>query len=480
MKTEQAMLLDQDTNIIDVSRTAKYESEYGEYMEVAAASMKKKYEYEWTSHDTLAFGQYADTWNEFRPVMESDLTSVNTLGPALQSNMGLIAMSYAALPIQNLASVQPLNDEAGTVFFRKGIAANSRGNISAGQDLITPYGSINKDIGSFSSETQVKSTTVTNTATLTYDIATGAEIRAGLVNVSVAGGKVKAIDDGEGHILGVAVDPNLSTVNYTTGAIHIVFTDLAGKGVVNGDTIDITYRQSVIDANVIPSMKWVLASQVVRSDYYVLQSQYSNLSEMVLRKRFGADLADQVTSDLVAQITSSVMFKAIDKLRAAAIRNEVALGQSITWGLSAPIGVSDFDHRRTFDDKLTESVQFMYQLAGKGDVSAIVVGSKGKIILKSAGMRVIKNSVSGPHLCGMYDDVPVYYAPNSALGDNEMLIVYRGTNWYEAPIVYAPFLPVTTVSGRAINNVLTNAQAAYHSAALDNVMDGFVIRITIL
>lgn len=465
--------------VLDQGKAAKYESQYGDFMQVARDSMKEKFKYEWTANDTLAFGQYADTWQEYRPIMESDLTSVNTLGPALQSNMGLIAMSYAALPIQNLASVQPLSDEAGTIFYRKGIATTTRGDITAGQDLIGPMGNVNKSVASYASETQVKSTTVADKTVLIYDITTGAEIRKGAVRVSVAGGKVKGIDDGEGHIVGVGINADTSTVNYLTGAIHLVFTDLAGKGVNNADKIDVTYAQSVIDADQIPSMKWVLASKVVNSDYYVLQSQYSNLSEMVLRKRFGADLADQVTADLVSQITSSVMFKAIAKLRSMAIQNEIVSGESITWPLAAPTGVSDFDHRRTFDDKLIDAVSVMYKLAGKGDVSALVVGSKGKQVLKAAGMTMIKNAVSGPHLCGMYDSVPVYYAPNTALGDGEILVVYRGTNWYEAPIVYAPFLPVTTVSGRATTNVLTNAQAAYHSAAIDSVMDGFVVRITI-
>ena len=422
----------QEAGLLDQGRAAKYEAEYGDYMEIAAESMKDKFEYEWTQNDSLAFGQYADTWQSYRPIMEADLTSRNTLGEALQSNMGLIAMAYASLPIQNLASVQPLNDEAGTVFYRKGIATTSRGDVQAGDDLITPMGSVNKDVASYASETQVKSTAVVEASAgvlqLAYSIQLGAELRPGQVRVDVAGGKVKAMDDGEGHILGVGVDAEASTIDYTTGAMEITFTDLAAKGVVVGDTIDTTYHQSVIDSDTIPTMKWVLSSKVVNSDYYVLQSQYSNLSELVLRKRFGADLSDQVSADLVSQITSSVMFKAIQKLRSSAIRNETASGTTITWPMTAPSGVSDHDHRRTFDDKLIEATGVMYQLAGKGDVSTLIVGTKGKQVLKTAGMRMIKNAVSGPHLTGMYDSVPVYYAPNTVLGANEILVIYRGAN----------------------------------------------------
>lgn len=462
------------------SKAAKFESQYGEYINVAAEAMKEKYEYDWTQQDTLAFGQYAATWEDYRPVMEADMTSRNTIGEALQSNLGLVAMAYAALPIQNLASVQPLTDEAGTVFFRKGVATQDRGNVRAGDELIGPMGAINKDIHTYSSETQTASLQVADTATLEYTIQLGKELTPGKVRVQVGGGKVKGLDDGEGHILGVGIDPDQSVVNYVTGTAKIVFTDLAAKGVIANDVIDVIYAQSTIAADEIPTMKWILQSKVVQADYYVLQSQYSNLSELVLRKRFGTDLSDQVSADLVSQITSSVMFNAIAKLRAAAIRNEATTGTTITWTFRAPDGVADVDHRRTFDDKLIEATGEMYKIAGKGEVSTLIVGTKGKQILKTAGMRMIKNAVSGPHLCGMYDTVPVYYAPNTVLGENEILVIYRGANWYEAPLVYAPFLPVTTVSGKATDNVLTNAQAAYHAAGLESVMDGFVIKINLV
>lgn len=464
---------------LEQGKISKYESQYGDYIQLAADAMKEKFEYNWTSNDSLAFGQYAETWQSYRPVMEADITSRNTLGPAIQSNLGIIAMSYASLPIQNLASVQPLNDEAGTVFFRQGLAAKARGGVAAGEQLISPYGAVNSKIDSFTSETQTVSATLGADLTVAVPLTALGEIKPGSVRISVAGGKIKGIDDGEGHILGVGIDANASTINYATGAISLKLAGAAGKGIVTGDKVDVVYAHSVIDSDSIPTMKWVLTSKVVQADYYVLQSQYSNLSELVLKKRFGSDLANEITGDLVSQITSSVMNKAIASLRAAAIRNEVATGRTVVWPFYAPSGVSEADHRRTFDDKLIEATGEMYKISGKGDVSTLIVGTRGKQVLKSAGMRMIKNAVSGPHLCGMYDSVPVYYAPNTVLGDNEILVVYRGANWHEAPIVYAPFLPVTTVSGNATDNVLTNAQAAYHAAGLESVVDGFCVRVTL-
>lgn len=460
------------------SLSDKYERDYGDYINMVAESMKENFHYNWRNEDTVAFGQYADTWQSYRPVMEADITTRNALGEPLQSNLGLIAMAYAALPIQNLASVQPLNEEAGVIYFRDNVAVTSRGLIEKGKSLIQPYGNVNPNIDSYVSEDQVATQTIANTATLEYKGKLGGDVRPATVRVNVGNGKIKGMDDGEGHLLGVGIDAGKSTIDYTTGEYKITFNTFPSS-VQKDDVIALNYSQSTVGADEIPTSKWVLQNKPIQVSYDVLQSQYSNIAELVLRKRFGSDLSDQITMDLVTQITSAIMFKSIRRLRDAAIRNEAHLGQSLTWNMIAPRGVSDYDYRRTFDDRVSDAVEFMYQIAGTGDMTTIITGSKGKKVLKTAGMSTIRNAVAGPHLCGMYGEVPVYYAPNSALGSNEMLIVYRGKNWYEAPLVYAPFLPVTVVSGKSVHNVLTNAQAVYHAAGLDTVQDGFVIRITL-
>lgn len=466
-------------DILNQSIVTKYESKYGSEIDVVAESMREKFKYEWRSEDTEAFGRYADNWESFRPIFESDVTARNALGPALSDNLGLVAMAYAALPIQNFASVQPLNDEAGTVYYRNAIAVNARGEVQAGDNLITPHGQINSKIASFTNETQLKSLAIADPATNSYTITLGKEIIPGQVRLSITGGKLKGQDDGEGHILGVGIDAEQSTVNYTTGEVKVVFTGLAAKGVVANDTIDFQYSHSTVAADEVPTMKWVLETQIVRAEYFVLQSQYSHISEVILKKKFGADLDTQVGADLVGQISGGVMYQAIAKLRQAALQTEADTGIAVTW-TQAQAGIAEIDHRRTFEDTLIEAVSVMYKAAGKGDVSTLIVGTKGKQILTTAGMQTIRSSVSGPHLCGMYGTTPVYYAPNTTVGDNEVLVIYRGTNWYESPIVYAPFLPLTTVSGKAVGNVLVNAQAAYHAAGIETVKNGFCVRISIV
>lgn len=454
----------------------KYEGLYAEHIDIASQALKDKFEYHWTPNDTIAFGAYADNWEGFREILESDNTSRNTLGPALDVNLGLITMSFSAMPIQHLASIQPLNDEAGTVFFRQGVATTTRGMINTGDTLINHVGQVNGNIAGYMNETQTVTQNFGASITAENVIQTGKEVRPGSVKIVV--GNVKAMDDGEGHILGVGVNAEKSTINYLTGEVKLVLVEGTSTSGIQANTtkIDVTYSQSLIDSNEIPTMKWVLNSKVVRAEYSLLQSQYSNLSELVLRKRFGAELSTQVAADLITQAAAGVLFQAIHKLRTSALRVEQVAGESLTW-TKAAAGISEVDHRRTFEDKLIEAVGVMYKIAGKGEVSALIVGTEGKKILKSCGMRSIKAAVSGPHMCGMMDNVPVFYAPQTALGSNEILVVYRGSNWYESQLVYAPFLPVTTVTANATTNLFTSGTGVFHAAAMESVLDGFCVRI---
>ena len=451
------MELTSNKELQDQTRVNKFESQYGEYIEAVAESMEEKYNYQWTNNDSIAFGEYAENWEAFKPVLESDMTTRELIGPALSSNMGIIAMSYAGLPIQNLASVQPLNDEAGTVYYRRNVAETTRAGVTAGDELVGSTGKVNQSIGNYVSENATNTQAIADTAVLTYTAELGLDVKPGKVTVDLAG-KIKGFDDGEGHIIGVGIDGDASVVNYATGAVSITFASLTGKSVAVADVLTISYANNTVEgaSGTIPTSKWILDSKVVQTNYYVLQSSYSTLSEFVVRKRFGTELQNEVTADLVTQINSGVMFNAITELRNASIANEVVTGTPVQWTMAAGTGVADVDYRATFDDTIIDATAEMYKIAGRGDVSAMVVGTKGKKVLKTAGMKIIKSGVSGPHLCGDYDGVPVYYAPNTVLGENEVLVVYRGQNWYEAPMTYSPFLPVTTVRGQNGKNILEN------------------------
>jgi hypothetical protein len=310
----------------------------------------------------------------------------------------------------------------------------------------------------------------------------GKNVNPGKFKISVAGGKIKGFDDGEGHILGVGIDAEASTINYTTGAVSIKLINPAAKDISVGDAMDLVFSNNLVDgADTVPTLKWTLVPKTVQVDYFIIQSSFSAISDFVVKKRFGTDLADEISADMVSQVNAGVMHKAISELRKAAVENETLTGVQISWNGTAPTAVADVDYRQTFDDVLIDATDAMYKMAGRGDVNFIIVGKKGKQILKTMGMKTIQSGVAGPHLCGYHDEtVPVYYAPNTVIADGDVIVGYRGSNWYESPMVYAPFLPLTSVSGSVRENVFSQHVGTFHSAAIEVVVNGFVQRIKIL
>lgn len=213
---------------------------------------------------------------------------------------------------------------------------------------------------------------------------------------------------------------------------------------------------------------------------YMLGSSFSTLSNMVVKKKFGMNLADEVTAEAVNLVNGATLYNAINKLKISAAKNTVTLGaNAISWALNGGAGVSTIDHRSTFDDVLIEATNAMYTLSGKGDVSFIITGSEGLKILKTLGLRIIKRGVAGPHLIGFYDNnIPVFYAPAPLLSNNKMLMGFRGQSWWESPLVYAPFLPVTTTSATT-KSVFTQESGVVTMAGLDTVNPGFVVEVTL-
>lgn len=466
----------------------KYSRKYSEELALLNESYEKKYKghKKWSeSFDAIAFGKYAETFESYMPVMESDQTTRDNLGSVLNQGLDLVLASYSALPMQFIASIQPLDQEVGVAYFRRAIATTTRAGVTTGDELMGEWGRMNANLGDYTSETLVNDTLTINSSTSGAQTVTlTGPISKGSVKINVPG-KLDAIDDGNGHIFGIGIDSDHSSINYDTGILTLTFSNIAGMGLTATPTpVVVIATQLIPSSSNIPSFKWDLVSKPIQVQYWMLQSSYSMISDFVVRKKFGTALGEELVKDTVNEISGAVLFKAIQKLRKAAIINETlpvlgGLG-GVTWSKSAPSGVSLIDHRRTFDDSIENAIRRMEIIAGKGGASFLIVGSEGRMVLRSLGLQD-QGAIAGPHLMGFYGSIPVFYAPNNILPSDEILVGYRGDAWFEAPLVYAPFLPVTTVKVDGnTNNSFVNTVGTAHGAGLEIVAGGFVQRIKLV
>jgi len=365
------------------------------------------------------------------------------------------------------------------IYYRQLVATASRGSVADGQIIGSTGGKLNDDLDTYYQEEQTKVTQlfVAIPQTTPFSIALNAPVRQRTIEVTITcivGGVTttyQGIDDGNNYIIGNWPTPaglKTGTIVYSTGAAVINLTDVAYQA---GSTISIKYHQNLAQADTIPGFQYQLTSKAVRANYFILENQYSTLADYAVRRRFGKALSDDVASSAVAQINSAVLSAIIRKLYVAATNTG-----TVTWDGTPDAGVSIAEHRKTFGDSIEAACQLIDAATGRGAASFILAGAYTRRVLSSIGAEMVRKPLPGPYLCGFYQNVPIFYAPQALIPDGYAVVGYRGPSWFEAPVVYAPFLPIVMVKGTG-SNVFNRITGVAHAAAVDTIVEGFCARI---
>lgn len=456
-----------DSKYIYEAKKYEQDPKFAPYLEMAENFRQKLYKRSLTPYDKAALGRYMETWESMLPLLEADATTRDALGDIIRARLGLVALQYATLPITDFASVQPLSEEAGVVYYRKLVATTTRGGITAGQELGNAFGILNTEPDYYS---ELRTETVATVANQTnYTINLPGPVRKRLVKVQV-GATARGLDDGEGVILGTGLT---GTINYDTGQLTLVLDANAVN--LGTDAIVVTYHQNLVESNSVPGFRWELRSKVVQTRFFAIYSQFSSVTEHIIKQRFGRLFAEDIVYDAVTQINAAVLGNAVRLLKQGALN-----WPTLTWSQTPPAGVSAAEHRLTFLDKLEEALTEIGKRSGASARSFVVTGIRGRVIMHTLGLKSQPKNATGPYLIGYWDGTPVYYAPPTLLGDDEVLVGYRGESWFEAPVVYAPYLPVMTVRASASPNPMLQNLVTAHAAGLETVAPEFVQRIQIV
>lgn len=184
-----------------------------------------------------------------------------------------------------------------------------------------------------------------------------------------------------------------------------------------------------------------------------------------------------MAADLVSAINAEIVNVAIDVL----LQNAQGLAQ---FDRTPPSGVSYFEHKQTFKDVLAHAESNLLDNAGRGTINTMVLGRRvAELVGTLPGfVRLSDGSTVGAHIFGTLDGVVCVRAPHDGILDaNTALCLYKGQTPFEAPVVYAPYMPlvVTTALPNGINPLL-NQKAAAVWAAVDTLIPTFVTQLNIV
>lgn len=419
-----------------------------------------------TPYDIYSLGKQLESFDVYRSLCEEDGTLAQ-LGRIPDVAFDVLTVAYGASPISVIASVQPIDEEKGTVYYKNVVATSTRGNINAGDTLFAPIGGeVNTPIG-YASDTSTIVVGKTAAGTKTYNFNLGnVPLRPYKQSISI--GEVNGRDDGNGHIVGYGIQ---GLINYQTGAVSIQFFDEIPADL----DIVFTACQDMEGAKELPSLILKLTTKSVDAQTFVLRDTIGLEQSYALRRRFGMVAEDEVASDLIAAINSEIVGTTVMKLRAGAQGN-------VNWSKRPPEGVSYVDHKMTIKDSLSSAEANILANSGRGTVSVLVAGREAASILATLPgfTKIADGTQIGPHIFGTLDGTTVVRIPNSQiLPANEILAIYNSGSPFESAAVYAPYMPlVVTTALPTGQNPLMNQKAAAVWAAVDLLVPQFITKIT--
>ena len=441
-----------------------------------------------TPHDVYALGMMLEGTDEYLDMCEETGT-VNRLGRLPSVVHDVVVASYANSPIAVIATVQPIQEETGMVYFKDVVAQTTRGNITSGDTLFSSD-AIGKSPRGLSSEGYSANLGDLVDATSAYTgtaVSANAPvpIRKGKVSVTVTfqngGSADETIVARDYEADGVLVGKDISgTINYETGAWTINLRNApvaadAGNDVTIDYGVDQEGQASLQAA--IPQLR----HKNVNAQVYALKGSVGLEQQFVMRRRFGRMAEDDLAADLVQAVNTEILTVMIYKI----VQEYAATGRtplSFSKG-SVANGVAYKDHKDQLKDRISEMEANIIGYAGRGTANVLLCGRNVCAIIQTLpGFTKLSDGMSiGTHLFGMLDGAAVVRVPETAvLNADHMYALHKGVSAWDATVAYAPYMPLVMTDTVPVSaNPLLQTKAAAIWAAVEVLIPNLLERTNV-
>ena len=446
----------------------RYFKKYRRYVEAVERDAHWKKFKSVTSYDVYCLGKMLENVDGLIKMCEANGT-VADLGLIPRIARDVVTIAYGVSPIPLIASVQPLDEEVGIIYYKAVKAVSAGGNISRGAVIASALGDWTTPEGFAVAEVTEKIGTGDGSRTTFAAVLTYKPIRPGKV-VVIAGAVSGSDFNQDGKILGDGVS---GTINYETGAISLTFTTAPASGV----TVNVTYWANVEDISLgVREINYELVSKMVNAKIYALKGVTGLFKAYQMQKRFGRSAEEEIAIDLVNALNSEMLGDVVRKLNAAA-------PSTVTWSITAPSGVSYFEHKQTIKDAISGCERKIIENAKRGTISYIIAGSGVASVLRTLfGWETVYEGygMATGHLFGNLDGVPVIRITDTSVLDASVAIVgYKGPGAFEAAIAFCPYMPITVTSVLPTASPIVTQRAAAAWVAIEVLVNNFVCKLSV-
>lgn len=418
--------------------------------------------------EVYALGKQLEQFDFYKRFCEES-GNVNLLGKLPDIAYDVITAVHGASIIPVIASVQPIEEERGTVYFKNIRYTDVKGNVTTAPkvmldprtQVVTPQGYSNAAL----EDVTVVNATVAGQMAYAFTLVGPVKAESLILKSDISG--VEGKDIGGGKIYGIGIS---GTINYLTGVVNVVLAADPGAG----KKLFASYQQNYELSADIPQMDVFFDSKGLAAKVYALKGTIGMLQSFGMSKRFGLTAEDELGKDLVQEINREIGGDLIRKLLASA---SAVTPVPATFAKAAPSGVSYFEHKQAWKDSLAVAEGNLVKTAGRGTISVIIAGINHCNIIQTLPgfVKMYDGNGLGAHVFGTIDGIVVVRVSEAAImGADQAVCLWKGLSPFETPAIYAPYMPLTITGTLPVApNPLVSMKAGAVWAGVDSVVPQF-------
>lgn len=447
-----------------------------------------------TEMDYYHLGLSLNSWLGFKKFCEADGT-VAQLGTLPSVALDVITLNAGINPIGEIASIQPMDNRHGLVYYRDFVAQNNRGNVGSGQKILSTlsapdvfpngYAAATTRGAHFLTGDPITSGT-TSTMLGTSDFPNPVDPYS--VNlygsIVISGNTFSFGRSGNTITAGAAMKPNpndgtfsqTQTVNGVTVTCYGICNFLTGQATLSFTTAPTGQCDFYADFDTLPEggtdiQKAILQLQTkeIWARFYSLKSTIGMQEAYQLKKQFNMVAEDEIAKDLTKAVNDEIMNQAV-----AILLSNVPAGAAVTWNRQPVAGVDYLSHKLTLRDSMADTNALIVKQAGRGSISSWIVGRRIAAVMETLPgfTKVFDDQSFGAHIYGTLDGATVVRVPyQNVLDDLTAIGIGKGSNPYDAPMVYAPYMPLVMTNLLPVaNNPLQSQRAVAVWAGLESLV----------
>lgn len=188
----------------------------------------------------------------------------------------------------------------------------------------------------------------------------------------------------------------------------------------------------------VPEVELKINSLPIEAHARTLRTYWAFDAQYELQKEYGQDienlLATQATGELAHEIDNELT---LDLL------NFADAGDPVVWSRSMTPGISLVDHYDSFNAKLVEGANQIFNATRKVKANFMICGLGVASVLEIMRNFTASGSTAvGPHFIGTLGNIKCYVNPDYPT--NEFVLGYKGSTMFDAGAFYCPYMPVSS------------------------------------